>query len=111
MELYDVGMASMLAMEVKALAELSLSAFNPPRQQTHDHLMSRLATLTTLIGEHLWDNDSGIFVNKFTTNLSFYHRISPTSFYPMQVGLVLLVLTSCHRHSNPLVSRSVPLLT
>jgi hypothetical protein len=80
-------MASMVAMEIKALMNLSLTAFDPPRQKEHDLLADHLAELTSLIGEHLWDAESGIFVNKFTTNLSFYRRISPTSFYPMQVGL------------------------
>ena len=31
MELYDVGMSSMVAMELKALANLSVTAFDPPR--------------------------------------------------------------------------------
>ena len=33
MELYDVGMSSMVAMELKALANLSITAFDPPRTQ------------------------------------------------------------------------------
>lgn len=35
MELYDVGMSSMVAMELEALANLSLTAFNPPRTADH----------------------------------------------------------------------------
>ena len=31
MQLYDVGMSSMVAMELKALANLSVTAFDPPR--------------------------------------------------------------------------------
>jgi hypothetical protein len=33
MELYDVGMSSMVAMELQALANLSLTAFDPPKQK------------------------------------------------------------------------------
>ena len=35
MHLYDVGMASMLAMELQSLANLSLTAFTPPRTAQH----------------------------------------------------------------------------
>lgn len=37
---YDVGMSSMVAMELRALANLSIAAFNPPRQRDHDALMA-----------------------------------------------------------------------
>eukprot|EP00729_Bicosta_minor_P013321 gene13321-31113_t len=87
MELYDVGMSSMVAMELEALANLSLTAFNPPRTADHAVLTSRLTDLSKLISTHLWDAEHGIFTNKFSSNGSFYRRISPTSFYPMQAGI------------------------
>ena len=109
MHLYDVGMASMLAMELQALANLSLTAFNPPRTQQHASIMKQLTALQALISKHLWNEEIGIFSNKFsaeytgkcnasgivTGNCSgvecckngWYNRISPTSFYPMQTGI------------------------
>ena len=87
MELYDVGMSSMVAMELEALANLSITAFDPPRTKDHALLTSRLAELSGLISTHLWDDTNGIFTNKFSGNGSFYRRISPTSFYPMQAGI------------------------
>jgi len=95
---YDVGMNSMVAMELKALAALSLTAFDPPRQADHDLLMARFNQLSAGIREHLWDNESGIFVNRYSTvnNGSFYRRISPTSFYPMQAGIATEVRRCCH---------------
>ena len=43
---YDVGMSSMVAMELEALANLSITAFNPPRTKDHALLTSRLAELS-----------------------------------------------------------------
>jgi hypothetical protein len=110
MHLYDVGMASMLAMELQSLANLSLTAFTPPRTAQHASIMKQLKGLQALIQQHHWNDDIGIFANKFSaeytgqcnatrivtgTNCSgvdcckggWYNRISPTSFYPMQSGI------------------------
>lgn len=88
MLLYDVGMSSMVAMELKALAELALTAFTPPRKDVHDSLMKQLAELSGLVADHLWNDDLGVFANKWSgSNDTFYNRISPTSFYPMQAGI------------------------
>lgn len=109
MHLYDVGMASMLAMELQALADLAATAFTPPRTEQHAAITAQLTALQGLIQQHLWNEELGIYVNKFSaeytgrcnasgivngTNCSgfacckdgFYNRISPTSFYPMQAG-------------------------
>lgn len=82
-------MSSMVAMELKALANLSLTAFSPPRHADYQLLMARHEYLATRIRDHLWDNESGAFVNRYSTvnNGTFYRRISPTSFYPMQAGI------------------------
>ena len=45
MHLYDVGMASMLAMELQSLANLSLTAFTPPRTAQHASIMKQLKGL------------------------------------------------------------------
>merc|ERR1712232_342029 len=82
-ELYDVGMSSMVAMELLALANLARTAFDPPRAKDAELLTARANEMQALIQEHLWDDANGAFVNKFSTNASFYRRISPTSFYPL----------------------------
>ena len=79
-------MSSMLAMELQALANLSISAFDPPKTREHDQLMSQFNELSGLIRTELWDEKLGIFVNKFSNGSGFYRRVSPTSFYPMQAG-------------------------
>ena len=38
-----------------------------------------------LIRRHLWDEESGAFVNRFPSG-GFNRRVSPTSFYPMLAG-------------------------
>jgi hypothetical protein len=63
---YDVGMASMLAMELQSLANLSLTAFNPPRTAQHASIMKQLTGLQTLISKNLWNEEIGIFSNKFS---------------------------------------------
>ena len=83
---FDVGMASMVAMELQALADLALAAFAPPRAADHARLSAQLAGLKAQIAAHLWNEELGIFANKFT-NGTFHNRISPTSFYPMQARI------------------------
>lgn len=63
---YDVGMASMLAMELQSLANLSLTAFTPPRTAQHASIMKQLTNLQTLISKNLWNEEIGIFSNKFS---------------------------------------------
>ena len=82
MLLYDVGMSSMFVMEADALAELAAAIDRPEAQM----LRQRAASMRTNIGQHLWDEESGAFVNKFSENGTFYRRISPTSFYSMLAG-------------------------
>merc|ERR1712032_409916 len=48
-------------------------------------LRSRGDDVSLLIKQYLWDEQSQIYVNKFTNN-SFYRRISPTSFYALQTN-------------------------
>jgi hypothetical protein len=110
MELYDVGMSSNLLSDMQALVELSpvLTNGNTPGGSPASRarveaqvktLRQRIKELTALIGEHFWDEESKIFVNKRpavvppkTVSLDgdadgdFYRRFSPTSFYPMMAG-------------------------
>ena len=82
MQLYDVGMASMHAMDSAALAELAAAV---GRDADAAKLRAAAASQRALIEAHLWDDASGIYVNKNATG-SFVRRISPTSFYALQTG-------------------------
>ena len=82
MRLYDVGFASMFVQEAEALASLAPVA---GRSDVVPRLKARAARQRRLIQQHLYDADSEAFVNKFW-NGSFYHRISPTSFYGLMAG-------------------------
>ena len=56
MRLYDVGFASMVAMEAEALAELAPLA---GRTEAVARLRARAATQRGLIAAHLWDAQGG----------------------------------------------------
>ena len=56
MRLYDVGFASMVAMEAEALAELAPLA---GRAEVVARLRARAATQRGLIAAHLWDAQGG----------------------------------------------------
>ena len=79
MDLYDVGMNSMVVAESDALAELA-SAIG--KNDVASRMKNRAENLRTLIRDNLWDEESGIYVNKFK-NGTFYRRVSPASFYVM----------------------------
>ena len=79
MQLYDVGMSSMLVQEAYSLAHLADAIGRPEAAM----LRERGDAMSALIGDYLWDEQGQIFTNKFVNN-SFYRRISPTSFYALQ---------------------------
>ena len=83
MELYDVGMSSMHAMDAEALSELAAAI---GRDNEAAMLAERATKMRALIATELWDEQSGTFVNKFSGNSSFYRRVSPTSFYALLAG-------------------------
>ena len=60
MRLYDVGFASMVAMEAEALAELAPLA---GRADAVVRLRARAATQRGLIAAHLWDAQGDIITN------------------------------------------------
>ena len=79
MQLYDVGMSSMLVQEAYSLAHLADAIGRPEAAM----LRERGDAMSALISDYLWDEQGQIFTNKFVNN-SFYRRISPTSFYALQ---------------------------
>ena len=82
MQLYDVGMASMHAMDSAALATLATAI---GRDADAAVLQARADAMAALIEAHLWDEQSGIYVNRLPGG-AFNRRVSPTSFYAMQTA-------------------------
>ena len=81
MEMADVGQTSLAAQEAYALAELGAMIKKPAT--LIQALKQRGDALSAAISTHLWDEKSQVFANKFTTNNSFYTRVTPTAFYPL----------------------------
>jgi hypothetical protein len=93
MQLYDVGMTSMFVQEAFSLAKLAPVAGRP--QSMADMLNARGKSMGQKIADNLWNEDLGIFVNRFSSdheNGSFYEHVSPTSFYALQVSCLLACL-------------------
>ena len=86
MQMYDVGMTSLVANEAYCLAELA-DAIGMKSDEAR-LLRSRGDRLRDNIWEHLWDPTRKIFANRYRkfspgTNSSFVRSITPTSFYPL----------------------------
>ena len=74
MQLYDVGMASMHTMDSLALAQLARAIGRTTEAAT---LQQRAEKMTALIEANLWDEASGIYVNKVVSaakNCLLVHR-------------------------------------
>eukprot|EP01084_Bolivina_argentea_P287125 492646_1 len=84
MQLYDVGMTGMYMNELKCLMNLG-KAINIGNEVLNI-LNERYNFMLNLTLNELWDDSIGIFANKFSTNDTFYPRISPTLFYPLLTG-------------------------
>ena len=85
MELWDVGFSSMFVMEARSLAALAEALGN--RSTERATLLRRADAMEALIRRHLWDQDRGVFANRFLRNGSLSAKIGPTSFYPLQAGV------------------------
>lgn len=82
MEQADVGLMSMYIMDCNALAEISgILGKNKEANELHERAAYYTKQLATL-----WDEKTGIFLNRrMDTNQKSY-RLSPTNFYPMLAG-------------------------
>lgn len=78
MQMYDVGIASLVARDAAALAEVARH-LGRPEAGVLDERASRMATL---VQSHLWDSSSRAFLNKLPHG-PFVRRVTPTSFYPL----------------------------
>lgn len=79
MELADVGLMSMYIMDCNALAEMSDIL---DKKTEAGELRKRAAYYTKQLAT-LWDEKTGIYLNKRMDNNEKSYRLSPTNFYPM----------------------------
>lgn len=94
MQLYDVGMSSLVAAEMRHLAVLAASpafAAGPEagpssRAEEARVLQERATQLSDLVQSQLWNEQLGAFTNRYT-NGTMSHRVSPTSFYPLLASI------------------------
>ncbi len=81
--LADVGLLSMYIWDCK---NLSLIAKELGRNDIKDELDIRIKKYSKSL-ETLWDNKTGIYLNKDLTTGEFSQSLSPTNFYPLLTGV------------------------
>lgn len=79
MELADVGLMSLYIADCRAMEEMARVL---GRKADAKELHERGEKYATALAG-LWDEKTGIFLNKRTDNGEFSHRLSPTLFYPL----------------------------
>lgn len=79
MKLADVGLTSLYIADCKALADIALEL---GKNDIAGELTNSAGKYSRSL-QKLWNNNEGIFLNKYTDNGEFSHRISPTNFYPL----------------------------
>lgn len=79
LNLADVGLNSLYIADCKYLARVALAL---GKKSDEKELLERANQITKLTS-NLWDNKTGIYLNKFVDTQEFSHRLSPTLFYPM----------------------------
>jgi len=76
----------MVAHDADSLAQLAAAIGRPEAES----LRRRAAKMRSLIAAHLWDVETGAYVNRLARRgaerLPFNRRVSPTSFYPLMTG-------------------------
>lgn len=87
MELADVGLMSLYIMDCRALAEIAAIL---GREAEVNELHTRATTFTAKL-QTLWDEQTGLFLNKHTDTGALSPRISPTNFYPLLAGVATRV--------------------
>jgi hypothetical protein len=82
MQMYDVGMSSLVCQEAYSLAELAKLVGK--ESSIRERLLKRADNLRDSIQLYLWDATRQIYSNRYRlhNNESFVLHITPTSFYP-----------------------------
>ncbi|MFQ6113951.1 MAG: trehalase family glycosidase [bacterium] len=79
LELQDVGLTSLVIADCEALAEMARIL---SRKKEEEELKARAKKLKNEM-EKLWDEETGLYLNKRTDTGKFSKRLSPTVFYPL----------------------------
>lgn len=125
MQQFDIGMSSLFAAEAQALIQLikysSLSLI-----EEYKTLQYWLNVIVPAIESELWNSNANIYLNRAVDTGEFNSHISPTSFFPLLIGLpnvtqaekmIVQYLTNsshfcvssdCHGQPVPSISRSDP---
>jgi hypothetical protein len=83
LELQDVGLTSLVIADSRALVEMAEVL---GREAEAAELRERAATLSRNL-EQLWDEETGLYLNRRTDTGQLSHRLSPTLFYPLLAGV------------------------
>ena len=83
MEYSDVGLNALYAMDCWALAEISGIL---GKSEQAELLQKEYARMRKAMIEQLWDENTGIFLNRHWDG-RFNYRLSPTNFYPLIAGI------------------------
>jgi putative isomerase len=83
MNLADVGLNSLYTADCKYLSKI---AGVLGRTKDENELLKRTKEFGALI-DNLWDDQSGMYLNRFLDRPEFSYRLSPTLFYPMIAGV------------------------
>jgi putative isomerase len=83
LELQDVGLNSLVIADSLALVEMAVVL---GRELEAEELRRRAATLSQNL-EQLWDEETGLYLNRRTDTGTLSHRLSPTLFYPLLAGV------------------------
>lgn len=81
--LADVGLNSLYVSDCKYLAQIAEVL---GKVQDREELVARAAEYSKKV-QTLWNDEAGIFQNKYLDSGAFSDRLSPTLFYPMTAGI------------------------
>jgi hypothetical protein len=83
MNLQDVGLNSLYALDAECLAQIAALLGNTADSQS---LMTEYETVKKRVRDRLWNEQDGIYENRFWDG-RFSKRLSPTNFYPLFAGI------------------------
>jgi hypothetical protein len=83
LNLADVGLNSLYIADCKYLAKIAAAL---GKKADEKELLARAKRISGLTAK-LWDDKTGIYLNKYLDSNEFSNRLSPTLFYPMLAGV------------------------
>ncbi|HXJ96324.1 MAG TPA: trehalase family glycosidase [Terriglobia bacterium] len=83
MNLDDVGLNSLYALDAECLAKIAMALGN---KEDSERFSAEYDRIKHLVRERLWNDADGIYENRFWDG-RFSKRLSPTNFYPLFAGI------------------------